>query len=71
MPEKKMPERNPVAAWEKSNKNSRALAVKAKCAECMGCNKDHREPGFAIEVKKCTTQSCPLWVFRPYQEKAA
>jgi len=43
-------------------KVSRSMAIKAKCAECCGFERD--------EVANCTSISCPLWRFRPYQTKA-
>lgn len=53
--------------------NTRSLrtAVNAMCAHCMGCTVDHREPGLIQEVRGCTSRICPLWSFRPYQERTA
>jgi len=42
-------------------KGSLAACVKAKCLEC--CNFDTKE------IKHCEIKTCPLWSFRPYQEK--
>jgi hypothetical protein len=40
---------------------SRASAVKAMCQECCGYERD--------AVKNCADDGCPLYFFRPYQEK--
>ena len=47
--------------------SSRKRAIEAKCAECMGCTKDHLEEGFKNEIRNCSTHSCPLYLFRPYK----
>jgi len=39
------------------------------CAHCMGCTKDHIEPGFRECIRNCTAPSCPLYFYRPYQDK--
>ena len=39
---------------------SRKRAIDAKCAECMGCTKDHLEEGFKNEIRFCTAPHCPL-----------
>lgn len=36
-------------------------AIKAFCLECMGYN--------LAEVKQCDTCNCPLFLYRPYQDK--
>jgi hypothetical protein len=41
---------------------SKAAAVKAKCIECCNFQK--------AEVKRCDIEGCPLWRYRPYQNKA-
>lgn len=38
---------------------SKATALKAKCLDCCCYQRN--------EVEKCTTESCPLWQYRPYQ----
>jgi hypothetical protein len=40
--------------------SSRKRAIEAKCAECMGCTKDHLEEGFKKEVRNCAASCCPL-----------
>lgn len=40
---------------------SKARALKAKCLDCCAFDK--------IEVKNCIVKTCPLWFFRPYQQK--
>jgi hypothetical protein len=41
--------------------NSRKEALKAKCLDCMCWQKD--------EIKICEIDWCPLWPYRPYQNK--
>lgn len=41
--------------------NSKASALKAKCLDCSCFNRE--------EVRSCTVQTCPLWIYRPYQNK--
>jgi hypothetical protein len=48
---------------------SRAYAIKAKCAECVGCTSSHIEKGFRESISSCSSYSCPLYRFRPYQAK--
>jgi len=57
---------NPVARFF-ALKPSRAGAIKAKCAECMGCTKDHLEEGYKNEIRNCSAQACSLYSFRPYK----
>ncbi len=38
---------------------SRAAAVKAKCLDCCCWQRK--------EVQLCTAVTCPLWMYRPYQ----
>jgi hypothetical protein len=40
--------------------NSRSAAVKAFCLRCTGWDR--------AAVKNCTAPSCPLWLYRPYQD---
>jgi hypothetical protein len=44
---------------------SRALAIKAFCASCMGCEPGNLVPGWRNDVKNCTAKHCPLYTFRP------
>lgn len=60
-------ETNPVAKF--MTKPTRSQAIKAKCAECVGCTVDNTEPGFRNTIRDCTSKTCPLWSFRPYQKK--
>ena len=53
------------------NTTSFRKAINAMCAHCMGCTEYHMEPGYKQEIKNCTSTVCPLWHFRPYQEKKA
>jgi hypothetical protein len=59
-------ENNPIRQFV-ANPNSRVVAIKAKCAECMGCTPDHMERGFRASISSCSSYSCPLHRFRPYQ----
>jgi hypothetical protein len=40
---------------------TRGQAVKQFCKDCMG--------GVTAEVRNCTSPLCPLFAFRPYQDK--
>jgi hypothetical protein len=35
--------------------------IKSKCLDCSHLN--------VVEVRQCTATGCPLWRYRPYQEK--
>ena len=39
---------------------SRKRAIDAKCAECMGCTKNHLEEGFKKGIRNWTAPHCPL-----------
>lgn len=47
------------------NPNSKALAIKAHCWECMGAGAD---PNTKQNVRDCTLQSCSLHPHRPWQK---
>lgn len=36
-------------------------AIKAQCAECNGFDR--------ASIRDCTAYACPLWMFRPYQQR--
>ena len=57
---------NPILQFQ-SRPSSRAYAVKAKCAECVGCTPNHLEKGFKESISSCSPESCPLHRCRPYQ----
>ena len=59
---------NPILQFQ-SRPSSRAYAVKAKCAECVGCTQNHLEKGFKESISSCSSYSCPLHGFRPYQRE--
>lgn len=59
------PVTNPILKFDA--RPTRGNAIKAKCAECMGCSRDAIEPGFRSQIRDCTSRRCPLWAFRPYQ----
>ena len=42
---------------------SPASGVKAFCMECVGWDR--------VEVRRCTASACPLWAYRPFQERAS
>ena len=46
----------------KQNPQSMRLAINAFCYECMGFAKSWRN-----DVKKCPSEKCPLFGFRPYK----
>lgn len=59
---------NPISRLE-TNPNSKAYAIRAKCAECVGCTPNHLEKGFKESISSCSSYSCPLHRFRPYQRE--
>ena len=65
-----MSQPNPILQY--ANKStSRVAAIKAKCAVCVGCSPDHLEKGFKESISDCSSYSCPLHSFRPYQAKTS
>lgn len=40
--------------------SSRAAAIKAMCLRCVGYARS--------DVRACTSQACPLWTHRPFQD---
>ena len=52
---------NPIER-AKQNPNSRVLAIKAFCFDCMG-----QEPGWRNSVRECPSEKCPLFGLRPYK----
>lgn len=44
-------------------KSSPRGAIKAKCQECVGYEET------IDRVRNCRVLGCPLWTYRPYQEK--
>lgn len=56
---------NPILKY--AQKPTRAYAIKAMCAHCVGCTKDQTEPGFRSHIKECSSKDCPLYPFRPYK----
>lgn len=57
---------NPIAKLKV--KNTISQAVKAKCAECVGCTIDYIETGFKTTISNCSSLTCPLHSFRPYKD---
>lgn len=63
----KSPQINPILRFRE--KQTAHRAIKAKCAQCVGCSDDWIEPGFRNEIKNCTDSSCALFDYRPYQAR--
>lgn len=63
-----MIEMNPILQYEKYP--TRGKAIKAMCAHCMGCTREHMEPGFRQCIRDCTSEGCPLHRYRPFQKDA-
>ena len=59
---------NPIQQFH-THPLSRAYAVKAKCAECVGCTPNHLEKGYKESISSCSSYSCSLHSFRPYQRE--
>jgi len=47
---------------------SRAASIKAFCQMCIGYGDD--KVGMRTSIRECTDPACPLFPYRPYQEKA-
>ncbi len=60
-----MSETNPIRKFRQAR--TRGNAIKAKCAECMGCTDYHLERGFRDLIRACSSRDCPLHPFRPYR----
>jgi hypothetical protein len=60
--------RNPILKALK-HPNSRAAAIAAKCADCVGCNLNHLESGFRRSIAECELNHCPLHQFCPFTDK--
>lgn len=59
---------NPIIASQK-NPNSRALAIKAMCAHCIGVTASDTPPNWRKDIKECTAMAtCPLWKIRPFSD---
>lgn len=46
---------------------SRAAGIKAFCQMCIGYGDE--QIGMRRAIRDCTDPACPLYVYRPYQEK--
>lgn len=53
----------PVMEKAYSGDASPRNAIKAKCLECTGFDRE--------VIRSCTGYSCPLWAYRPYQIEGA
>jgi hypothetical protein len=62
--------RNPILKALK-HPNSRAAAIAAKCADCVGCDLNHLERGFRRSIAECELVHCPLHSFRPYTARTS
>lgn len=58
---------NPLQKY--AQRPTRGYAIRAKCAECVGCTVERTEPGYRQTIRDCMSKTCPLWVFRPYRAK--
>ena len=67
--ERAAPITNPLLKYDQ--KKTRSNAIRAKCAECMGCSRQAIEPGFRAMIRECTSFRCPLYEWRPYQRSEA
>ena len=59
---------NPILQLKK-NPRSRALAVKAMCAQCFGCTETHLEEGFRQSIRECSSTHCALYELRPFTDR--
>lgn len=66
---KASPETNPITKFRK--KPTRGGAIKAMCAQCMGCDENSLEPGFRADIRDCANRGCALHQYRPFQRKPA
>lgn len=57
---------NPLQKSAK-NPDSRALALKAKCFECVGGTLESSPENWRNEIRNCTSRICPLLNLRPYK----
>lgn len=44
-----------------TGKASPRTAIKGMCLECVGFDR--------LAITECTAYACPIWMYRPYQEK--
>lgn len=59
-----------LSPWQKlrANPSSRALAIAAMCAQCMGWDEGRDRPsGVVNDIRTCTSPGCPLYGVRPYR----
>ena len=49
------------------NPTSRKFAMEAMCWDCQGG--EHVDPGWKWGIGNCQCTTCPLFAFRPYQQK--
>lgn len=56
---------NPIAI-ARNRPESKAWAIKAMCAHCMGCTESRLEAGFRDLIRDCSAKDCPLYPHRPY-----
>ena len=54
-----------VSLVERVIKGSKVAAIKLNCIVCCGGD----VPGIAGEIRGCTSSCCPMYMFRPYQDK--
>ena len=56
---------NPILQ-SKRKPRSRVLAIKAMCAQCLGCTEDHLEKDFRQSIRECSSTNCSLYKLRPF-----
>lgn len=59
---------NPILQLKK-NPGSRLLAIKAMCAQCLGCTETHLEEGFRQSIRECSSTHCALYELRPFTDR--
>ena len=51
------------------NPSSRAYAIQAKCADCVGCTPGRIERGSEGSISSYSSRFCPLYRSPPYQQE--
>ena len=59
---------NPILQLKKKP-GSRLLAIKAMCAQCLGCTETHLEEGFRQSIRECSSTHCALYELRPFTDR--
>ena len=56
---------NPVLRF--ANRPTYLNAIKAMCAQCVGCTETHLEKGFRKAIRACSSVDCPMHRYRPFR----